>query len=492
MTVPQKWTLLRVTALARKYQTPRQFELGNRLAYKAACYHGWLPVVTQHMHGRRKHSLQSLKKAARPFNTRASFEKGDSAAYKAAQRTGCLDAVCGHMRPAVVPWTKERTAAEARKCQSRAEFKRRNGSAYNAALRNGWIGKVCAHMRPPLRRWSDQQIVDEGRRYATRGAFRRGSPSAYTLALKRELLEEACRHMKPVRRTWTKTEVLREAKKYDHLEDFIIYARVAYKHALRNDYLDEVCTHAPRINTRWTDESALAEAQQYTVLGDFRTAALGAVKYLGDKGLLRKACAHMLPAKSGYNPNKPGIVYVLAIETPGRERFVKFGITNRRARRRLKGFRPKSQLKFRVLAELEFDDGFDAQSFEYQLLREHRTNQYEGPALLGNGNSEIVWLPVSIVMASVRLLQKQFEIRTGVSPTWLSQDRATERVSRAQAVSRRASAPDAVVSPRRRRRRTANGRASQLPAGARSRASNDGSSIRLSGPYEATASKVSV
>jgi hypothetical protein len=176
MTVPQRWTLLRVTALARKYQTPRQFELGNRPAYKAACYHGWLSLVTQHMLGRRKHSLQSLKKAARPFNTRASFEKGDSAAYKAAQRTGCLDEVCRHMRPAVAPWTKERTAAEELQCQSRAEFKRRNESAYNAALRNGWIGKVCAHMRPPLRRWSDQQIVDEGFRYVNGARSAVGPP----------------------------------------------------------------------------------------------------------------------------------------------------------------------------------------------------------------------------------------------------------------------------------------------------------------------------
>jgi hypothetical protein len=257
--------------------------------------------------------------------------------------------------------------------------------------------------------------------------------------------------MKPVRRTWTKAEVLREAEKYDRLEDCIIYARGAYKHALRNDYLDEVCTHVPRINARWTDESALAEAQQHAALGDFRTAAPGAVKYLRAKGLLRKACAHMLPAKSGYNPDEPGILYVLGIQTPGRERFIKFGITNGRATRRLKGFRPKSQLEFRVLAELEFDDGHDAQSFEYQLLREHRTNQYAGPSLLGNGNSEVVCLPVREVMASVRYLQKQFEIRAGISPTWLSQDRATERVSQGRAVGRRASAPDAVVPPRPRR-----------------------------------------
>lgn len=88
-------------------------------------------------------------------------------------------------------------------------------------------------------------------------------------------------------------------------------------------------------------------------------------------------------ASSGFNKNKPAILYYLKINNG---EFYKIGITNRDIKERFS----INELKIiEVIKTWDYDKGIDALQKEQEILKEHTKHRCKGLSILSSGNTEL-------------------------------------------------------------------------------------------------------
>jgi hypothetical protein len=244
--------------------------------------------------------------------------------------------------------------------------------------------------------WTIEELAKEARRYKTRTAFQKGSRNAYTAAWRRGLLDELCVHMTAERKNWTDQELFAIAASYESRKDFQKNDNAAYQVARRRALLSECCMHmggkqTGTGNRKWTLEKLLEEAQKYTTRAEFYREQQSAYAQALYYGLMDAVCAHMDRAYGGFNPDFPGTVYFLKIDSPILAQAVyKVGITNRKVNERIKEMRLVKNTTITVIDCLEFVNGHDAMVLEKYLHKKYKSYAYfGGKELIKNGWTEL-------------------------------------------------------------------------------------------------------
>lgn len=91
-------------------------------------------------------------------------------------------------------------------------------------------------------------------------------------------------------------------------------------------------------------------------------------------------------AKTGFDQNKPAILYYLKITTDKGLTLYKIGITNRSVNER---FQLTDLSKIEIIKQEEFALGSDALNKETEIKRKFKEFQYKGPDVLSSGNTEL-------------------------------------------------------------------------------------------------------
>ena len=339
---PGYWTRQRVAAEARRYTSRTEFFKGSKGAYLKMKREAWNDVcdhMPKRVPAKRYWTKAKVAAVAARFDSRSAFKRAEPSVHSTASREGWLDDVCAHMVRKYRPkgyWTKERLATEARKYDARAKFQKGSNSAYIIARNNGWLDDVCAHMLPILNRWPESAVREEALKYTRRIDFIRGCQSAYDKAKKLGILDDVCEHMEPVPKTYTEEEIRETALKYQHRSDFWYHDRGAHKAARTRGILDDVCRH-------------------------------------------------MTPKTKRFHNDKPCLMYYLRVET-GNGPLYKIGITVHDYRRR---YANVNRDRIKRLRSWRFKTGREALSIEQAILRHCAEHQYEGPAVLPQGNTEL-------------------------------------------------------------------------------------------------------
>lgn len=134
-------------------------------------------------------------------------------------------------------------------------------------------------------------------------------------------------------------------------------------------------------------ENCAAEARKYTTRWAFYEGSRGAYYAAKRNGWLDDICGHMERGKNGFDLEKPGYLYYLAVDTRTYDRLYKVGITNRSVEERFS----VSDLEMVTKLHVEyFEVGQDAYDKEQMILANHQWDRYEGPdKILESGNTEL-------------------------------------------------------------------------------------------------------
>lgn len=145
---PRLWTEESVLTEALKYQTPYEFQLGNKKAYSFAHRFGFLPKVTAHMQRQMQYSPESVQAEALKYSNRADFDINSHSHYGWAHRNNLLDKICSHMGEAwPSEWTEDKILQEALKYKNRTEFQDNAKTAYDRARKLEILDIACSHMK---------------------------------------------------------------------------------------------------------------------------------------------------------------------------------------------------------------------------------------------------------------------------------------------------------------------------------------------------------
>ena len=96
-------------------------------------------------------------------------------------------------------------------------------------------------------------------------------------------------------------------------------------------------------------------------------------------------------AKTGFDKNKPAILYYLKITTEDNNILYKIGITNRTVNER---FRLEDLKKIEIIKQEKFENGEDAWNKEKNILEEFKEFKYKGADVLDSGNTELFTVDV--------------------------------------------------------------------------------------------------
>jgi hypothetical protein len=237
--------------------------------------------------------------------------------------------------------------------------------------------------------WTDDKIKNEAEKYSFRGDFKKGSPSAYSAACNRNIMKTICAHMGSVHKKWDAISLYGEALKYKTRKEFEINNRKAYQAANRLCYMDGICCHMTSIVTHRTDSDLLIEALKYNKRSDFVKNNKNAYYVARKRGLINNACNHMHYGISGFNKEKPGIVYYIRFDSIYDSPLYKIGITNLSAKDRIRSMGVNDGITTTILKEIWFEIGKDASDFESMCLKEYSEYRYYGDNILRNGNTEL-------------------------------------------------------------------------------------------------------
>lgn len=91
-------------------------------------------------------------------------------------------------------------------------------------------------------------------------------------------------------------------------------------------------------------------------------------------------------AETGFDRNKPAILYYVRIKREGDSPLYKIGITNNSLARR---YSVTDLQKIECIETVEFDRGEDAYDLEQLYLRDFKSDAYAGEDILQSGNTEI-------------------------------------------------------------------------------------------------------
>ena len=122
-------------------------------------------------------------------------------------------------------------------------------------------------------------------------------------------------------------------------------------------------------------------------------------------------------AEYGFNPNKPALLYYVAISTDNGETLYKIGITNLSVEYRYQGV---DLSRVRVIKSWYFDKGLEARQRESEILNQFKVDRYNGPLILvRGGNTELFTHDVlgldkgehseSVVDADANLISRLFQ-----------------------------------------------------------------------------------
>lgn len=89
---------------------------------------------------------------------------------------------------------------------------------------------------------------------------------------------------------------------------------------------------------------------------------------------------------TGFNPDKPAILYYLKITTDDNQVVYKIGITGKTVSER---FSLTDLSKIEIIKQKLYKNGQDAYSWEQKLLKMYKQYQYIGPNILESGNTEL-------------------------------------------------------------------------------------------------------
>jgi len=324
------------------------------------------------MDKRFKWTDEMLCAAALLFDTRTAFKKGNNKAYRAAQSRGILDKVCASIKPQYTYWTDEMIAEEADKYQTRTEFAKNSSSAYSIAHSRNIIDKVCQHMKPLMLTWSDEMLFAAAVEFKTRSEFRSKNNKAYQIAVKRGIIDKVCAHMDYQITYWTDEMLVCAAKNYSTRGEFQKGSIKAYNVAHNRWLLNIICSHMknPPLMTEWTNEMIFEAATKYNTRWEFQKGDQAAYFAAFRRGIVDQICINMERGVTGFNPDEPGSVYVVALDSITKS-YIGFGISNDSKYRLNQHVLNASKHGFSlaVLKVVEFENGKDAADLELKLKR---------------------------------------------------------------------------------------------------------------------------
>lgn len=94
-------------------------------------------------------------------------------------------------------------------------------------------------------------------------------------------------------------------------------------------------------------------------------------------------------AKSGFHPQAPAVLYNIEFTLPTGVKLYKVGITNNTVTERLMNMKVKHDVTYKVLDEIHYDIGRDANDQEQELKKAYAEYQYTGKKFMKNGWTEI-------------------------------------------------------------------------------------------------------
>ena len=185
-----RFTEERVTEIARKFTTLKDFRRANPGAHNYAWRHGLLKDFTWLAKKRRPDGTitrEHCMEVARQFTAVADFRKKAMTEYVAASTHGWLPDYTWLVKKNR-PWTPESVTELARQCQTMGDFYREHRRAYNYAFRQGlldtftWLTKKTGN-------WNRESVVEAAKKYDTLGDFYRNDNAAYQYAWKYNMLD---------------------------------------------------------------------------------------------------------------------------------------------------------------------------------------------------------------------------------------------------------------------------------------------------------------
>lgn len=217
-------------------------------------------------------------------------------------------------------------------------------------------------------KWTDEMLFEAALEFDTRWAFQKGNNKAYQAASYRGLLDRVCNHMKVCLTNWTDEMLFDVAAEFETREAFAVGNTNAYDAAFRRGLLDRICQHMVLQYKVWTDEMLFDAACEFNTLSEFAAGNMNAYYIALRRGLLGQVCAHMERGRNGFNPDKPGQVYIVHLDSPVQP-YIGFGISND-YKHRIKGHVTNVSrygFSLALLKVLHFDIGKDAADLEFRL-----------------------------------------------------------------------------------------------------------------------------
>jgi hypothetical protein len=346
---------------------------------------------------------ERCREEALKYETRKDFQIGNVSAYNSSRKLKCLEEVCSHMkfvRNVNNYWTKDRCEEESLKYNDLSEFRDVSKTAHKEIYRNKWDKELLKHMnrdKKPCNYWTKEKCQEESLKYKSRSEFQKGTPRAYIVSRLNGWLDEFCSHMKVVGNRmkrciysyefedkhvyvgltynieirhdrhlkkgtvynyiiksnitpklikltkyidvnvakikegeyvekyknngwnilnktktggignvpkWTKEKCHKEALKYNNKRDFRMSSNT-YNVAHKNGWVDEICSHMEELikpKNYWTKEKCKEEALKYKTKQDFRRGCSSAYNNSYANDWLDNFCSHMKEIKkpSGY------------------------------------------------------------------------------------------------------------------------------------------------------------------------------------------------
>jgi hypothetical protein len=220
------------------------------------------------------------------------------------------------------------------------------------------------------RKWTDEMLFEVAATFSTRKKFAVSNGGAYKTAVSRGILDEVCVHMEQQHIKWTDEMLFDAVTDYTTRHDFKKGNRKAYDVAHHRGILNQVCANMELQHTKWTDEILAATAAEFGTRVDFLKANRKAYQMASHRGILDQVCVHMERGIGGFNPNIPGQVYIVSLESPVQS-YIGFGISNDHKQRIKDHIRTANREGFSLttIKVINFEIGKDSANLELKLKR---------------------------------------------------------------------------------------------------------------------------
>lgn len=198
--------------------------------------------------------------------------------------------------------------------------------------------------------YSEEEIFAAAKTCATRGEFQNKFPKLYMASVSRDIYEKACLHMEDAYNK-LKTNEQFQLEVYSLVEDEYSLVETYINRITKIKFKHNICGHIYKTTPK-----------------DF---------------LQGRICPNCVT--SGFNPNKPAILYYLKVYVGDIEAY-KIGITNLTVSERYS----LTELScITVIFEINYEFGKTAYLIEQKILKEFADLKYKGLNLLKTGNTEL-------------------------------------------------------------------------------------------------------